>query len=261
MQSNRTSGWYEDVPKLMAETDELYERIVAKWPEKTKQNHTAKKMVELRGWQPSLRLIGDNFHVLDELQVAYIPKVMAPGPCFFFPLRDVDNTYPYAQVKPLPGSAIKTTGKYHFMGTKLLGPQWVGFERSTIQRIIRTRTVVVVEGAFDCIACRLLCPDIPVLSPLTKKLSMMKHVAFLRMLGVKNLYLMYDNEASGQGNKAMEVEAHTLSKFFDVHILLCPADDPSEALKSATVASKLKRMLRNVENPTVQQDTVLDFDF
>lgn len=257
--SLRTPEWYEDIPTLMAETDKLYERIVAKWPEKTKRHQTAKKMVELRGWESSLRLIKSSFSILDELQVAYVPKVMVPGPCFLFPLQDVDKKYPYAQVKPLPGSVIQTMGKYHFMGTKPIGPQWMGLTRSTVERIMRTRRVVAVEGAFDCIACRLLCPDVPVLSPLTKKLGA-KHVAFLRMLGVKDLYLMYDNEASGQGNKAMEVESNTLSKYFTVHTLLCPASDPSDALKSATVADKLKRMLRNVVTPMPQQDAVLDFD-
>jgi hypothetical protein len=259
MNRPRKLEWYEHIPTLMTETDKLYERIVAKWPEKTKRNQTAKKMVELRAWKPSLRLITKNFCVLDELNVAYIPKVMVPGPCFLFPLHDVDRTYPYAQVKPLPGSVIQTKAKYHFMGTKPIGPQWMGITRSTTAQIIQTRRVVVVEGAFDCIACRLLCPDVPVLSPLTKKLGA-KHVIFLRILGVKDLYLMYDNEASGQGNKAMEVEAQTLSKHFNVHVLLCPASDPSEALKSATVAGKLKRMLSNVGTPKAQQDAVLEFE-
>jgi hypothetical protein len=259
MRSERKPQWYEDIPKLMADTDELYGRIASKWPEETKRNQTAKKMVALRGWEPSMRLIARNFHVLDELQVAYVPKVMQPGPCFMFPLRDADGEYRYAQLKPLPGSAIKTTGKYHFVGGEPLGPRLMGFVPSAIRQMLTSRTAVVVEGAFDCIACKLLSPEVPVLSPLTKKLSVRMHVPVLRMLGVRTLYLMYDNEASGQGNKAMEIEARSLSMYFDVQPLLCPASDPSEALKSATVARKLKRMLQNVLIPEVQSG-VLEFE-
>jgi hypothetical protein len=80
------------------------------------------------------------------------------------------------------------------------------------------------------------------LSPLTKKLGD-KHVAYLRMLGVKTIYLMYDNEVSGAGNKSMEIECRKLSEWFTMITLLCPASDPSDCLKSMTVAGKLKRML------------------
>lgn len=259
MPYERAPEWYEDIPNLLTETEQLYDRIVAKWPNRGKRTVTGQKMVEVRGWQASMRLIAGNFHILDELEVAYIPKVMQPGPCFLFPLRDADGKYRYAQVKPLPGSVIGGTGKYRFIGSEPLGPRLMGFVHSTIEQVLNSRSVVVVEGAFDCIACKLLSPDVPVLSPLTKKLSLRMHVPVLRMLGVRTLYLMYDNEASGQGNKAMEVEAQTLSKFFNVQILLCPATDPSEALKSATVASKLKRMLDSTRFPKASE-AVLDFE-
>jgi hypothetical protein len=249
---------YENIPNLLAEVDKLHERITEKYPEKTKLALTAKKMVELREWEPALPLIKNNLLLLSELNVSFIPKVMRPGPCFLFPIPDLGGEATFAQVKPLEGSCIPTKAKYHFMGEELRGPKWMGATTATLIRIIATRKVVIVEGAFDYLACKLLCPDVPILSPLTKKLSLDKHVPYLRMLGVKDIYLMYDNEASGIGNKAMAIETRTLGEWFTVHTLLCPASDPSECLKSLTVAGKLKRMLNTIGAPP--PTVVIDMD-
>lgn len=80
------------------------------------------------------------------------------------------------------------------------------------------------------------------------------------MLGVRNLFLMYDNEASGRGNQAMDIESRVLAKHFNVHVLPCPASDPSAALQSATLAAKLKRLLNSIEAPAVDENGLLDMD-
>lgn len=242
---------YQDVPWLMSETDKLYARIVEKWPEKEKLSFTAQKMIECRGWDASKHLIRKNLPtILAEHDMFFIPKAMAPGPCFVFPLRNIKGGYTYAQTKPLEGSVLGTRNKYRFIGTKTCpGPQWLGSSPDTLRRIIRSRSVVVVEGPFDFIACRALSPDTPLLCPLTKRLGQ-KHVAYLRMLGVDNLYLMYDNEVSGRGNAAMAYEERSLAAHFRTESLLCPASDPSEALKSAILGERLRGMLLAVRDQT-----------
>lgn len=252
---------YEHIPTLMAETDKLYDRIVQKWPEKDKLSFTMKKIVQERGWLPSLHLIRKNLPaVLAEHDVFFVPKIMSPGPCFVFPLPDFGRECSYAQTKPLAGSDLGTNSKYRFIGVKPFIPHWLGASPQMIWRIIRSRSVIVVEGAFDFIACRALSPNTPILSPLTKKLGS-KHVAYLRMAGLRHLYLMYDNERSGRGNQAMAFEEKSLAAHFQTQSLLCPASDPSEALKSATLAERLRSMLRKVVAPEVPADLLQREEF
>jgi hypothetical protein len=237
-----------NVPRLIEETDKLYTRIVEKFPEKTKLQLTIDKVISERGWSPSMRLIKGNFErVVKELNYFFVPKIMKPGPIFVFPLRSPSGGYEYAQTKPLEGSVL-WGAKYHFVGERPFAPHWLGSNPETLKAAIKLRSVLVVEGPFDLLACRLLCPDLPIMSPLTKKVGD-KHEAYLRMLGVKRLYLMYDNEESkkegqslGAGNLAMEYQA-TQIKSMEVIPLMCPASDPSEALKMESRAKKLKGLI------------------
>jgi hypothetical protein len=247
------SLWYQDIPKLIAETDKLYERIVAKGlPGKLQL--TRQKILQERGWSPSLAYTEKNLDpVLSELGCFYIPKVMMPGPIFVFPLRDLDGNYPRAQTKPLEGSSEfgEGKGKYRWIGEQTSGPSWFGNSPAMIKRIIERRSVILVEGAFDLIAARLLAPDAPLLCPLTKKIGG-KHEAYLRMLGVQKLYLMFDNEKPkdadydiGMGNLSMRVLSNQI-KTMKTEILLCPSSDPSDALKSLLKARALKSLLTSV---------------
>jgi hypothetical protein len=240
---------YEDVAWLMSETDNLYQRITAKWPDKTKLSLTVEKIVEMRGWTPALSLIKRNFdRVLAELKVFYVPKNMVPGPTVVFPIRDIDGEYRYAQTKLISGvlyeRAIQKNpdAKYYRLGIKPMGPQWLGNTPETLARIVRCGKVVMVEGPFDLLACRLLCPEIPSMSPLTKRLGQ-EHQAYLRMLGVKELLLMYDNELGEKGQAAMayqqrEIQSMKVKKLFSV------SSDPSEALQDHELAEELKNYLQ-----------------
>lgn len=90
-----------------------------------------------------------------------------------------------------------------------------------------------------------MCPDVPVLSPLTKVLGR-NHIAYLRMLGVKNLILLYDNEVAkvgkneGAGNISAEQQVKTIKSIPTVTALTCPLEDPSLCLKYQEYAEKLK---------------------
>jgi hypothetical protein len=95
--------------------------------------------------------------------------------------------------------------------------------------------VLCVEGPFDLLATRLACPGYPLLSPLTKHLGK-DHVAYLRILGVKILLLMYDNE--NQGEEAMEQQARQI-KSMRVVPCECPKKDPSKALERLEWAKEL----------------------
>lgn len=240
-----------NVPKITEETDKLYDRIEANGG-RDKLTLTREKIVEARGWQPSLYLTKDNFgRSLTELGCFYVPKVMQPGPAFVFPIIDTDRKVQYAQTKPLEGSALGGKSKYRFIGSDPVGPAWLGNTDETIQTVVSTGQVILVEGPFDLLACRVLGPEVPVMSPLTKRLGK-GHQAYLRMLGLRRVYLMFDNElpsaghSMGAGNLAMKQHSKELSRYFDVRTLLCPASDPSEALKNGYTAEKLRSMLRGV---------------
>lgn len=244
--------YYEDVSSLIRETDKLYAKITAKWPDKTKLTVTMNKIVSERGWEPSLKHIQKNFpRVLTELGSFFVPKAMIPGPVFVFPIRSLEGEYYYAQTKPLEGSVlVNPKSKYRFIGQRPYTPLWLGNTPGTLRKIIETRKVIVVEGPFDLLACRLLCPDLPIMSPLTKKIGK-KHEAYLRILGVKHLLMLFDNEFAKEGKGTMgagelsmvmqERKIHTMK----ADSLICPSGDPSEALKRESRAVQLKRLLKS----------------
>lgn len=246
--------WYEeDVPRLITETDELYSRIVAKRPEADKVSLTTEKIIEARKWKPSLYLYKKNFEkAVRDLKYFYLPKLMEPGPMFVFPIRDVNGKHTCAQTKPLPGSAMYGTTKYRYIGQKPLGPRWLGNDPATLNAIIQHRCVLMVEGPFDLLACRLLCPEIPSMSPLTKFLGK-HHITYLRLLGVQRLVLMYDNEEAGEnkqskgGTVAMYYQSKQIEEMgfkIKVDILDCASADASEALETDGRARQLRERLK-----------------
>jgi hypothetical protein len=236
-----SNEWYlTDVPKVVAETDLLYSRIVEKAPEKTKSAVTIQRIIEVRHWESSLDLYKERFEAtVAQLGCFYIPNRIVPGPAFVFPMRSADGTYPRAQTKPLEGSAlvINNETRYRYIGEKekYLGPNWLGNDSETLRLIIQKQMVLCVEGPFDLLAIRLACPRYPILSPLTKHLGK-DHVAYLRILGVKQILLMYDNEAGGE--EAMQQQARQI-KSMEVIPCECPKKDPSKALERREWAVQL----------------------
>lgn len=245
--TERVKPWYEtDVPRVTHETDLLYARLIEKDPHKTKISVTKEKIIEAREWAPSLKIYEKQFdQVLTQLGYFYVPKLVIPGPAFIFPIRGFEGKYTMAQTKPLEGSSLSLQGmKYRYIGDKPVVPRWLGNDFPTLKKIIDLKKVMVVEGSFDLLAAKLVCPDMPILSPLTKTLGK-KHIAYLRMLGVRDVLMMFDNEEAkgkdkdGAGNMSMAQHAASI-KTMKVHILTCPKSDPSSCLKHPVYAEKLK---------------------
>ncbi len=245
--SSREQEWWEDVEKVISETDSLYSRVVARDPTKSKLAVTKSKIIEIREWGSCLNMIDKNWdRVIQQLGFFYVPKQMEPGPAFIFPLRHIDGKFSSAQTKPFEGSVLSSMkSKYRFIGEAPASPRWLGNDRVTLKQIIDLRKVMIVEGPFDILAAKLMCPDVPIMSPLTKLLGK-GHIAYLRMLGVRDLFLMYDNEESkkakvtqGAGNISMEQQAKFI-KTMNVVPVMCPKSDPSNCLKNQQYAEKLR---------------------
>jgi hypothetical protein len=237
--------WYlKDVPRLVSETDALYARIVQKDPTKTLDAVTAQRIVEFREWGESLDIYTDRLEgAVHRLGCFYVPRIMVPGPAFVFPMRSADGGYPCAQTKPLEGSALEVPGvKYRHIGdkSKAVGPNWLGNDPDTLRQIIEKQMVMCVEGPFDLLALRLVSPKYPTLTPLTKRLGR-NHITYLRILGVKKLLIMYDNET--QGEEAMRQQARQEQSMLVIPCE-CPKKDPSEALEKREWARELSSRIR-----------------
>jgi len=235
----------ENIPLLMEKVDALYEDAVKRGKPFTKLSATKDKIIAERGWKPSLSFIEGNFdRVLTELKIAYVPKVLPPGPLFLFPIMDTEGEYNYAQSKPLEGS--KYFGKkYYRLGIEPVGPQWLGNSLSTIRTIVETGIVGLVEGPFDLLACRLVAPEVPILCPLTKRIGK-EHQAYLRMLGINTLYFMYDNEEGATAGARYQSKVFKSIPTMNCERLPCPSHDPSEALRSYDNAQQLRTLLKGL---------------
>jgi hypothetical protein len=244
---------FHDIPALIAKTNDVYAELIKLGKTTSRNETTKKKIYEARGWLH--RFAEPNFDiVLDRLNVFYLPKALRPGPCFVFPLRDLDSKYGIAQVRPLPDSWLfKEDRKYRLLGTErsFKGPHWFGNTPATLQSIIEHQKVCLVEGPFDVLACQCLVPDAPVMSSLTKSIGE-DHVEYLRILGVKTIVTMFDNEASGQGYLgAMDVKRKVEDKYaygagMEVLNLTGAGSDPSDSLKRESLIMKLRYSLREL---------------
>ncbi len=246
--------WWTSVPELIKKTGEYYARCMVKNPGTDLISVTTQKIIAARGWEPALSHIKENFpRVLTELGIFYVPKTYEPGPLFVFPIRDLEGKFPRAQTKPCEGSIMWGKGSYHWIGDKIVGPNWLGNDPATLVRIIEKREVTLVEGPFDLLACRLLAPDEPSMTPLTKSISD-KHEAYLRMLGVDKLRLLFDNERPdvekgkdlGGGNLSMRVLKYKI-KTMDVEVKLLRGSDPSAALQTGQGTNNLLSLLMGNE--------------
>jgi len=240
--------WFHDVSNLLQQTDKVYERLVA-LDKPDKLTLTKEKIYSERSWESVKSLIEPNFEAeLSKLKFFYIPKVFQPGPCFVFPLFDVENLPKRAQTRPMEGSILfNEKNKYYMLGDKdqFLGPSWIGNDVDTIQKLLETQSIILVEGGFDLLACRLLAPELPIMSTTTNKVGK-KHVLWLKMLGVKNIYLLFDNERSDKGNQAMNFLQRDLKEFNVEIILQAGAEDPSSSLHSMISARKFRTLLKGI---------------
>lgn len=248
--------WYQrdTVPKLIQAVNKKFAEAAAAGQTYTRNSVTQQKIVEARNWKAGLPIIQKNFdRVLTELDIFYVPKQMLPGPMIVFPMWDIYSVLTRAQTKPFEGSIMAGSGKYMYLGLKskeFSGPSWLGNDPATLLRVIQQKRVVLVEGPFDMLANRLVAPDVPTLSPLTKTLGA-EHVAYLRILGVETVFLMFDNEKpkEGQDIGGGEISMRALKrdvKDMNVEILYCPSSDPSKALELYPKATQLRSLLTSL---------------
>jgi 5S rRNA maturation endonuclease (ribonuclease M5) len=240
-----------NVPWLLGQVKEFYTTKVAPLGGPPVFEKTAEIVVRERKWGPTESMFrGHLASTLEELNVVYIPKVLQPGPAVLFPMLDVRDRYTLARLWPLYKLLIREEPvKYAFLGNRAdtIGPAWLGMSHATIERLIRTQAVVLVEGPFDMLACRLLAPDVPVLSTGTKNWNDM-HVAHLRMLGVKTVHVLFDSDEAGENASSF------LSRKWNAQLdgqvafktMRCPGPDPSDCLSRREWARALRTDLRRV---------------
>ena len=244
------SEWWWDVQALLDRAHALYTKAV-KAGKPTMPDKAAEVLLELRKWKSVAHRIKSTLpEALKDLQVFYAPEGWGPGPMEVFPEFDVDGKARQAQSKPM--SDRFGSGKYFRIGDKdaFMGPIWVGNDPDTVEEIVATASVLLVEGPFDLVAVRATEPRIPSMTSLTKKLGW-KHIAYLSMLGVSKVYLLFDSELSEVGDVAMSLTMKKLNQVgIEVEILECPAKDPSKALESIQKFDRLKTLLNGVASRT-----------
>lgn len=233
--------WAKNPDPLLEALEKMYLKAIRAGKIKSPAAATAKKLRIIRKWCDAVpqKSIED---ACATLEVVFIPSTMAPGPAILFPIRDVTGEIRRAHIRVNNAEAYGVRYISAVSKERFVGPPWFGTDDATLLAIIQTQEVVVVEGPMDLMACRVAAPDIPSLSSLTKRLGR-HHLEYLRILGVKRIRPMFDNQPTG----AAATEAMlTMVKGFEIAPLLCPASDPSDALKSALKFRALSDVLRSV---------------
>jgi hypothetical protein len=248
------TGPWQNTEWLVTETHRYYDENVTNRGLGTIWEVTKKKIIERRKWTPSLAYYDTHFtQILEELGILYVPKQVDPGPCVLFPQPDYHSRLTHGKIYPFYELMLRSgAAKYGFLGKKdsIRGPVWLGNSDQVLQLIAKYRTVVLVEGPFDLLACRLLWPNAAVMSTGTKSINE-AHVQYLRMLGVKTVYLLFDYETAkegkseGAGEVAMSIIRNTWGQKSGIRfeIANCPNDDPSMCLEDYYAAKKLRDVL------------------
>ncbi len=251
------TGPFQDVRYLMTQTKELYETQIIPKGGPDRYQAAADRVVSHRQWEATLFMFKQNLlPILKELDIFYVPKHIAPGPCFVFPNVDTTGEPVRGKIRPVGWDLIlnDTVSKYAELGKtfEFKGPSWIGNSDRVLELMIRHRYVVLVEGPFDVLACRLLCPEVPVMSSGTKSLNEM-HLQYLKVLGVRQVFFLFDNEKGKQeGDRgAGEIAARGMAKAVTAigmipTICFCPSkNDPSACLTSRISATALKDLLHS----------------
>lgn len=234
--------WWNEVPRLVEKTRELYQKLEAQGRSSLIAG-TTKLVLEKRQWGPNQTALRSNLEsAIEELGCFYVPKAFGPGPAFIFPMEDLEGKTVRAQMKPCHERFGPQ--KYHQLGDKTqhLGPTWIGCTEAIAAQILTTASVLLVEGPFDLLAVRTVCPELPSVSSTNKKLGR-RHFEFLQLLGVKRIFTMFDIDKSQAGELSADYVARKAGSWAEVTNLSCPAHDPSDCLKQVSKYLSLKSML------------------
>ena len=224
---------------LMAELETMYGKAIAAGKVTDPADTAVRKMIHYRNWCSSVSKSAVR-RVVEELEVVYCPKGLGPGPGLVFPMRDITGEIKRLHIRLLEDSPTIYKMKYMSLvdPTLFLGPAWIGADDATMEAIIQCGEVQLVEGPVDLAAVRIAGCPIPSLSPTSKRLTE-EHWTWLRVMGVKCIHPMMDNEVSGGGGKAasyFEKNPYGISVAPDV----CPVKDPSKALEDPFQFLQLK---------------------
>ena len=203
------------------------------------------KIMQIREWCPAVPQ-DQLLKAIEDLEVFYIPVAVNPGPAILFPIRDVTGDIHRVHIRM---NDPKTYGLRYISAVnkdRFLGPSWAGMDDDTMKAIIQTQKVIVMEGPFDLLAIRTMAPSFPSVCSLTKKLGE-QHWDYLKILGVNHVYVMYDNEKRGQEATEAMMKYH---KDVEITPVICPAHDPSDALKTV---SKMQALRRNLDAALVSE--------
>lgn len=234
-------------PKVMLkQAANLYTEENLNWVDRT-----VEKVIAWRKWDASPDEVRP---VIEQSGVRFIPKqiVSEGGGAYSFPVFDPLGYLSLAQLRFVHPVGESQT-RYVLIGNQSehLGPRWFGLDPGTLERLTLTRTVLIVEGPFDVLACRIILgADIPVLCPLGKKLYD-DHVRDLQCLGVVKILAMFDSDEAGASAKLPSIPTRRGHKQ-DVErtILRCPGKDPSDCLKDLKTAKLLYREVHRAVTAT-----------
>ena len=232
--------WATRPEVLLNDLEKLYRQAIKLGKVETVAKTTAKKAMAFRQWSgavPMARVI----QAVKDLEMIYVPNGCGPGPAFLFPVRDMTGEVRRAHLRMVDESVYGFRYISLMNPEKFIGPGWSGNDEDTLEAIIQTGEVTLVEGPFDLVALRIAEPRLPSLCSLSKRMSD-DHWDYLKILGVERLYPMFDVEKSRQGEAAMDRMAAT-HREFQVMPLRCPAKDPSDALKHPAKFEALRRTL------------------
>lgn len=205
---------------------------------KTPAETTRGKVMQIREWHaavPQDQLL----KAIQDLEVIYVPAAVAPGPGLLFPIRDVSREIRRAHIRVNDEAVYGVRYISAVDRSRFIGPPWLGTDDWTIAAMVHYGFVLVVEGPLDLLAIRTMCPGLPSLCSLTKKLGK-HHWAYLKMLGITKVYVMFDNETKGIIATEAAEEAHP---DFEIVAVRCPAKDPAECLKTPVKLRALQKCL------------------
>ena len=214
--------------------EKLYEERQIDWVAET-----AEYIVSFRDWAIEPDLVA---RTISPTKVRRMPKDLATGGAFFFPIYDNLDCLNLAQLR-----FIKPNGyvEKYFIGEKRghLSATWYGMDKFTANQIILKKRVIIVEGPFDALACQIALGtnDFPILCAFGKKLNK-KQIFDLELLGVNRVLLMFDQDQVGKRGANDEM----LRLPFKVQILKCPTEvggDPSDSLKTMKSFNTLGNLL------------------
>lgn len=247
--------WARRPEVLLAELEQLYREAIRLGKVQSVAKTAAKKAIANREWCASVPAAAVEA-VMEDLEVIYVPKGVGPGAAFLFPIRDVSGEVRRAHLRIVDESVYGFRYISLVNPERFTGPGWGGFSEETVEGIISTGEVTLMEGPFDLAAMRIAEPRLPTLCPLTKRLND-EHWDDLKMMGVRRIQLMLDNEKKG----ALAASLMARRTDFEITPVTCPAKDPSDALKTNTKFQLLRATLRDMLPATLLTATfTLDED-